>query len=796
MITIEYIAHKRMEADESSTLQTATEHCRSTAQYASGCLQGVGLSEAAYLAGLLHDAGKFKQEFQDYLLKNCGSRGAVNHTFAGCRMLLEHFHDGPSEDHEDVTCELLAYAVGAHHGQFDCVDENKKSGFLHRLRKQDIGYEESRENFLRCCADWSELEHRFESAHRELSPIYEKLLELAPEDDDAAWDQMMFSIGQLARLLLSAVIEGDRRDTAEFMQALPPHHTSQLDERFWTKYLDHMEHKLRNFPQDSEIQRSRSRISDLCREAAERPGGIYRLHVPTGGGKTLSALRYALAHAAQWNKQRIIFVTPLLSILEQNAAVIRDFIGDDSIILEHHSNVVFTENSTDELDLRELAVESWNAPVIITTLVQLLNTMFLGETSSIRRYYALCNAVVVIDEVQTVPNHMLSLFNTALNFLSRICGTTFLLCSATQPCFDQAEHPLLLPEDSQLICQQEALWKPFRRTDLRDAGARKLEDIPDFLMEVLQQTDSLLVICNKKSESEFLCQALSADRVRCFHLSSAMCMAHRRDVLARMEDALKECKKTGRKVLCVSTQVMEAGVDISFGRVIRLAAGMDSIIQSAGRCNRHGESDTPAPVYILSCADENLGKLREIRDGKRVTLDLLHQFALNPDQFESDLSSDAAIRWYYQKLFQKQDPGYQQYPTADGHTLFQMLSSNGDFVDYDDPEAAQYAMNQAFKTAGSIFRVLDDSTREVVVPYGSGEALISELAARHSFFTTKDLTDWVRRAKPYTVSLYEYQLNRLTGGFAEYSGILVLNPEYYDLLTGVITKPESAFLEV
>ncbi len=793
---MDYYAHKRVSEDGTIEYQTVEQHCRNSAAYAAECLKSVNLSEAGYLAGLIHDAGKFKQEFQNYLLHDCGVRGSVNHTFAGCRMLLEHFHADCAEDYCPVTGEVLAYAVGAHHGQFDCVDENRTFGFLHRLQKENIGYEESRDNFLAHCAGWKEIDQRFQAAHTELKPIYEKLLDLAEKNGDETCVQMMFSMGQLVRLILSSVIEGDRRDTAEFMEGNPVQKTLKTDTRFWNQYLERVEEKLRRFPRETEIQRMRGKISDLCREAADRPAGIYRLNVPTGGGKTLSALRYALAHAAKWEKQRIIFVTPLLAILEQNAAVIRDFMGDDSVIVEHHSNVIQTESCEDMLDLRELAVESWDAPVLITTLVQLLNTLFLGKTTSIRRYQALCNAVVVIDEVQTVPNHMLSLFNTAVNFLSSVCGTTFLLCSATQPCFDEAEHPLWLNQFSELIAYQEDIWKPFHRTEIRDAGMMRLNEIPDFARNILEDTQSMLIICNKKSESEFLYQSLASEETDCYHLSSSMCMAHRRDVLGQISKSLDTGKKTGRKTVCVSTQVMEAGVDVSFGCVIRLAAGMDSVIQAAGRCNRNGESAAPAPVYLLQCADENLGKLREIRDGKQVTVVLLEQFRRSPEQFGSDLSSDRAIEWYYRELYRTQPERYQQYTVEGGGTIFDMLSSNMGFLDMNHPDFGKFTINQAFKTAGELFHVLDDATEDVVVPYGAGAELIAELASDGGQVSTGQLRSWLKRAKPYTVSLYDYQKKKLNDGIVSIRGVLVLRPEYYDMRTGLITKPESTFLEV
>lgn len=785
-----HIRNSTCDGEDRPLIQPVQEHCRRSAEIAGACLQRAGLYHAAYLAGLVHDCGKFTEEFSTYIERAYRGepvqRGSVNHTFAGCRLLLEHFHAPISTDYRDVTAELLAYAVGAHHGQFDCIDGQGNSGFAHRMQAA-IHYEEAKSNFLKLCADWTELEEIFEKAHEELVPIYEKI--------GAEEEQQMFCLGQLARLLLSAVMEGDRRDTAEFMDGRR-YPTMQTGRLFWESHLEAMEGRLEKFQQTTPIGVARSRISALCREAAGKPEGTYRLNVPTGGGKTLSALRYALAHAAKWGKRRIVFVTPLLTILEQNAAVICEFIGDDAAILEHHSNVLHTREDSETLDLQELAVDSWEAPVIITTLVQLLNTLFQGKTTSIRRYEALCDAVIVIDEVQTVPNRMLSLFNTAVNFLSRVCRTTFLFCSATQPCFEKAEHPLFLGSGAQLVPYQEELWKPFRRTVIQDSGAMRLEQIPAFVQQILRQTKSLLIICNKKSESEYLYQHIASAAVDCFHLSSSMCMAHRRAVLENINASLAANAATDRKTICVSTQVMEAGVDISFGCVIRLAAGMDSVVQSAGRCNRNGESNTPVPVYVLQCADENLGQLREIREGKKATIALLHQFQREPEKFEKDLASDQAVAWYYQKLYQNQCPGYQQYTVESGGTIYDMLSWNDGCVDADTPAASQYTLRQAFKTAGDLFEVMDDSAQDVVVPYGDGEKLIRELEQLPEDCSPAALRSWSQRVKPYTISMYPYQKDKLAEGLRSVRGVLVLQPEYYHCQTGLVLNPESAFLEV
>lgn len=698
-----YYAHIR-QMDTGLERQTAADHCRNAAEYAGRCLAPVGLERAGRLLGLVHDCGKFKEEFARYLLEGIGARGSVNHTFAACRLLLERYHGEVADPMAAITAELLAFAAGSHHGLFDCVDENRQSGFLHRMEKSGIGYAESRRNFFNQCASEGELDRLFAGAVEEITRIGGLL---TAED---AYENA-FQLGLLARLLLSALVEGDRRDTAEFMGGcVYPPQPEDLH-RFWKAYLERVEEKLLRFPADTPICRARREISDRCRRFAEREGGIYRLNVPTGGGKTLSSLRYALAHGAKWGKRRIIFTVPLLSILEQNAAVIRAYLGDDGIILEHHSNVLRTEEGA-ELDRRELAVESWNAPVIITTLVQLLNTLFDGSTTAIRRFQGLCDSIIVLDEVQTVPPRMLTLFNLAMDFLAKVCGATILLCSATQPRLEWTDHPLRgeLPE---VVPYDEKLWAPFRRTVITDAGGMNLEELAEFASEQLEQVQSLLVVCNRKDEAEFLFNRLGDQAEMACHLSASMCTAHRRETLARLNGALEQ----GKKSLCVATQVIEAGVDISFERVIRLAAGMDSVVQAAGRCNRHGETRVPVPVYVVLCLGENLSKLREIADGKAATQSLLEAFHRSPERFDHDLSSDKAIREYYRKLYGNAREGYQDHAIKKPDTtLFDLLSGNEKFYDDDAPYYGMFFLNQAFKLAGSRFEVFDSNTRDVIVP--------------------------------------------------------------------------------
>lgn len=775
-----FYAHKKELPDGSVMRQTVAEHLISTANIASTCLAPFALRYAAYLAGLLHDLGKYTGDFQAYLERgDSAARGTVIHSFQGCRFLLERFH-GSDAPARTITAELLAYAVGAHHGMFDCVDESGKIGLKYRAERPDTHFEEAAWAFLSDCAEGSKIDDLFSKAAAEISRILEQFDYAYPEDEEYC-----FTLGLLARLLLSSVIEGDRRNTAEFMSDARFPAWPENMRPIWQERLDFLEGKLEDFPQNTPVAKARHTISERCRRFAEQPGGIYRLNVPTGGGKTLSSLRYALAHAAQFNRRRLIFTSPLLSILEQNARVLHEFIGDDTLILEHHSNVVQTQQRQDALDDRELLTQSWDVPVIITTLVQLLNTMFDGKTTAIRRFHALCNSVIVIDEVQTVPVKLLTMFNLAIRFLSEQCGATIVLCSATQPCLEQTDHPL--PETPRdIVPYDAALWAAFARTKICPLDEVQQEQLPGLVRELMEQTESLLVVCNKKDEAARLLEQTKDTAWQSFHLSAAMCMQHRRDTLRALYDALGKKKK----VLCISTQVIEAGVDISFRSVLRLAAGMDSVVQSAGRCNRNGESRTRRPVYLVNCADENLSRLRDIQRGKDASLNLVNAYQTNPDAFDGDLSSDAAIAYYYRSLYSSMDEGAQDYPLGKGKTtLFDLLSLNSGRADENCDGIEDYCLYQAFQTAGQAFSVFDEDTTDVIVPYADGKKLIEELCSRRAEQDIAYRQGLLKQAGSYSVSLYKYQKKRLEeqGALQPLCGgcALALQENNYDEVTGL-----------
>lgn len=780
----EFYAHIRMDGDI-PIYQTLQEHSEKTAKYAADALRPVGLSATAKLAGKIHDTGKARDVFQNYLYDAIVEgkpvkRGSINHSSAGCRFFLEQYHEGKELDMSAVTAELLAYACGAHHGLFDCL--NEKSGFQHRIIDDTIEYDAVKKGFMEpFTAEYAAL---FAESVNEVSSIVDKVIKMCENRPEG---EAEFYIGMLERLLLSAVMEGDRRDTAEFMnnRQYPSFHSDNERVDMWRKTKEYMEQKLALMDCDGSINQARRRISEQCAAFAEKHGGIIRLNVPTGAGKTLASLRYALRHAERYNKTRIIFTSSLLSVLDQNAKVIRSFLPEQDLVLEHHSNVLQSDLES-EREEWQMMTEAWRAPIILTTLVQLLNTMFLGKTSSIRRFHALCNAVLIIDEAQTITNELLTLFNLTLNFLSEICGTTIVLCSATQPCLEKAEHPLLYTP-REMVPYDEATWAAFRRTRLCVLKPQKLEDIPGFAEQILHNKQSLLIVCNMKQEAKELFRLCTHLNASVFHLSAGMCMQHRCDTLNSMQSALARKEK----VLCISTQVIEAGVDISFECVVRFLAGMDSIVQAAGRCNRHGESLTPADVYIVECIGEKLGKLKTIKDGQSATISLLETFAKEPERIDGSLISDKAINHYFKKLYAQMDKEFQDGPISELRTsLYNLLSTNIEGTQTHNPAAEKYVMHQCFKTAGEHFAVFDTDTVAVVVGYEGGCGFRSALIAQSESYSPdyREIERLLQQVKPFMVSLYHYQVEKLEKcGALQYlfdGRIAVLSDGFYEKHTG------------
>jgi len=579
--------------------QTCAEHSRAAALLAEKILAPLGLASAGRLSGMLHDMGKFTDEFGEYLKKASKGekvkRGSVIHTFAGVRYLLEGFHSpNGGLSLPDIAAEVLAASVGGHHGLMDLWDERHRNGFDHRLKHQPELDARAIASFHEECADEDEIARLYGQASAQITDFYrQRIMHCVSSNDEAH-----FAIGLLVRLITSALVEADRTDTRCFMQNTPAFAAAAPD---WEAAACRIGSYIGKFPKETPIQAARGEFSDCCAAAAQRGPGLYRLDLPTGGGKTLSALRFAVEHAKKNGMHRVFYIAPFLSIIEQNAEVIRKAVGDVLPVLEHHSDLLHDDMTDEEASRTELLQENWEAPLIVTTFVQLLNTLFSAKMSAVRRFHSLSGSVLIIDEIQSLPPRLLSMFNCAINFLVKCCAATVVLCSATQPAFHEAQRKMLpcerlIGED---VCRRYAPL--FHRTQIVDAGSCSMEELTGIAQDALDETENLLIICNTKQEAADLYERLSAetDAPVC-HLSAGMCMAHRKAVLSELSAALERHEK----LICVSTQVIEAGVDISFGSVIRLSAGLDSIVQAAGRCNRHAESAQARPVRICRLKGE------------------------------------------------------------------------------------------------------------------------------------------------------------------------------------------------
>lgn len=791
---MEFFAHL-INSENGVKYQNLKDHLFNVADYSKNILLSCNLGTTGYLAGLLHDMGKYKREFQDYLL-NGGTRGSVIHTFQGYKYCLETIDFNNNNLSSQLTREIIGYAIGAHHGLFDCVDSNHNSGIEYRYQKKGIGYLECKQNFLKEIRNEDELKELFLVAEIEIGNVLNILIELIKNQEDLYNKKVEFDfyMSLLCRQVLSAVIYSDHKDTSEFNDQKKKT-CNKVIKKTWNEISESVENTINSFDTSSEINRARRWISDKCKENSKLPNGIYKLNVPTGGGKTLSVLRYAVNHAKEYNTSRIILVSPLLSILDQNAEVVRNAVGNDSLILEHHSNVVRdSEDYGEDINIEHLK-ENWDAPIIITTLVQLLNTMFAGGSGNIKRFNSLANSIIVIDEIQTLPTKTTSMFNLMCNYLSKVCNTTIVLCSATQPTLEDVKHKIAC-EVNDLVPYNSEIWKAFERTNLVDLGYKRESELTDFVLEKSNNTQSLLLICNTKKEAEYFYKSIKeeiTDETSVYHLSASLCQQHRKDVIKKLRQDLDNHKK----VVMISTQVIEAGVDVSFATVIRITAGMDSIIQASGRCNRNHETAL-SNVYIVTLEGERLGSLKDIASAKIATIALLNDYTNNENKYDDKLDSDKAIQKYYYNFFEDKDRKNElDYPRMQDKpgTLLELLSTNPKYADELVNTSHEWFLRQSFKAEADEFMVFDDNTIDVIVPYGEGKTIIEELYKNENNLELQK--SLIKKAKLFCVSLYEYQFELLNKEHAintinDYLFILDDN-RFYDNQLGVVVHSDKKF---
>ncbi|MCR5329636.1 MAG: CRISPR-associated helicase Cas3' [Lachnospiraceae bacterium] len=720
----QYAAH----IDRENREQSVRCHCENTSAYAEENGSESGLSSTMRLVGLLHDCGKNTSAFDSYLRKAIKDptsvrKGDVNHSSAGAMLIFQVLHDADETDmYSQFTAQLIAYAIMAHHGLMDVISPDGINHFEARLHPQkDNHYEEAVANSRDFLKEEALLTCFFEACD-EIKAVVQKIQSYP----GVSKQNGQFMFGCLQRMILSMLVDADRRDTAEFMDK---HKTERinLEESFkcWEQYLEKLEKRLAGFDPSARLADVRAEMSEQCACFAENPDGIYRLSIPTGGGKTYAGMRYALLLAKRLRKKHIYYIAPFLSILEQNASDLKNVFCDEEHILEHHSNVIADEEDTEIRSSLQILEDDWSAPVILTTMVRFLEVLFGKSLQDIRRFHQLRNSVIILDEAQSVPIKCINMFNTMMNFLNGFFNTTVVICTATQPRFDICDQKLNYGVPADIISTPERFERALKRVGIEpiiNQGRRiNTEEFASFVKQHFDR--SMLIILNTKAAVRMLYEQLRKDfseDVRVVQLTTYMCAQHRMDVI----EELKKCLKTER-IICVSTQLIEAGVDISFQSVIRSLAGLDSIAQAAGRCNRNGELDGLGQVYLVDYAEEQLGSLIDIKRGKEATQELI-------DRYNGDLLSAEAVDLYYQKYYSDERRKMMNYIVKkEAFNLYDLLSVNTKgtkAMRHRGESCPKIKMMQAYKSAGQNFQPIEEmDTVGVIVPYRGAEGWIEQL---------------------------------------------------------------------
>ncbi len=785
-----YIAHFR-ESDRK--IHELRDHLFCVARLCEKYGSRIGVGKLAYLAGLLHDMGKYGQGFQDYICSkmpwNLQSEKAhkIDHGKIGALYLYETYHSSGSSL-ERAASEILSMVICYHHGGLeDFITPDLRLPLLKRfdIHPAEIDYHQCVKRFFEDACPEEETRILFKEACKEVGFVWKCFKEhKSPET---------FFFHLLIKQVYSILIDSDRYDTylfAENIEEKLPDDIQQL----WKLYINRLDQKLEDMrrkaattEQGKKIKDLRLQVSETCYCAAKRDRGVYLLTVPTGGGKTLASLRFALEHARLKDMEKIIYILPYTTIIEQNAQVVREALDCDDQLLEHHSNVVHTEHGQ-----YKLLTQRWDCSIIFTTMVQFLNTFFESGTSSMRRLHHLNRAILIFDEIQTLPIKCISLFNNTVNYLHRINQCTIVLSSATQPNLAETGRPIVLSQQPHIIENPLELFAGFKRMNVVPRfkeGGYTSETLKDLVMDLSVKEKSILIVLNTKQSAEDVFLSLKeacGEITTLYLLSTNLCPAHRKKIISELRSKLEKHER----VICVSTQLIEAGVDISFDTVIRSLAGLDSIAQASGRGNRHGENAIKETI-IVNMRDESLTKLPEITLGQKYTRLVLDKYQNDPERYSHDLLSPPAILEYYKNYYQDGEINIQMDYRLDekGSTLYEMLGSSKKIAQaYSDSygKAVPVVFLHMFRTAANEFKVIEENTRSVLVPYGGGEIIISQLISNG---TLSEKLKHLKEAQQYTVNIFEHQYWKLmdVGALAPspVEGLIILKDGFYDDELGV-----------
>ena len=759
------IAHTR----EGGGIQSLSEHIEGVAQHCAQFLEQAGLPELAPLGRLLaqlHDAGKAQPAFQRYILGKSDQKAL--HSAAGAllatKLLPSHPKGCPLK--RTRIAQLLAYAISGHH----------RGLYNYGGLETNLDDIETKDRCKKAEGALSELMSEVQNwakEHGARTESYLRKLANRVEEEEQAQ--------ALIRLLFSCLVDADFLDTEAFMdeERKERRHeaTSGYAPRKVLRYrlTKHME----GFSTEGKINEARRAFLNQCREHGRTcPKGYYSLFLPTGGGKTLSSMAWALETALNHKTQRIIYVIPYTSIITQTAGIFREIFGEENV-LEHHSDISFSgDEATQEAERYEhtrLLAENWDAPIIVTTNVQFFESLFSHKVSRSRKVHSIANSVVVFDEVQMFPTEFLHPMLRLLEDLRWIYGTQLLFCSATLPPFDKDHSSSFkkvndfhqLSEDIQpIVPENPELFKVFDRViyHLEEKKYTTKE-----LAEELAQHNSALCIVNSRRDASQLYLALleeGKETQDVIHLSRNMCSAHLKERIAEVRQRLK----AGLPTIVISTQLIEAGVDIDLPIVYRAMSGLDSIIQAGGRCNREGKRPAPGEVYVFSLSDGGKA-LGAIAQGQNAT-----RFLLDNDKEHTRPSMPLElIEAYYNRY-------YDSIESFDTKDIAESL--------YDEDEAKRWRFD--FQQASEDFQLIDNVDRDLFVPYGKGKELLEGLQKHTLYLNHRTM----RELQQYHVSISKWRyeeleearllseiiVDRETG-----KSILVLEPQGYDEALGVCT---------
>ena len=667
MENTQIISHIRK---EDLAIQTNKAHSCGVAERAELFTQALGMPGWGTFLGLLHDKGKEKKDFQTYIrLMNefpADSRTYQDktHAYVGALLAKRLFPKG---------YHFVAYALAGHHAGMP------DSYSLEELLKKDLPEEVS----------WDGLPD-------------------VPSPPSYLRQMQQPDLNHLFRMLYSCLVDADYLDTENFM--MPGQVRLRNNQTSLADLLPKLEVYLQNLAErsaDTPVNRIRKQVQDVCRQAAERPSGVYSLTVPTGGGKTLSSILWAMLHAIRQGKQRIILSIPYTSIITQTAAVLKKIFGDDQV-LEHHSNLAVDETDvSDETALRKkLATENWDFPIIVTTNVQLLESMYASHPSACRKLHNIANSVLLFDEVQTLPGERLQPIVDALRTYQRFFGVSLLFTTASQPTLEgvrpghQADL-LGFEKIEEIVPAAWHLHEKLRRVHLHFCTSPlTYQEISE---QLLQHPRVLCIVNTRKDAGEIFSRlGESEPGALHFHLSRMMCAEHLDHTLHEIKEALQRDASTPIRV--VSTQLVEAGVDIDFPVVYRQEAGLDSILQAAGRCNREGKLPELGRTEVFQI------------EGRRVplgTLNYANQARLNMPA-PKDWFSPEAMKDYFTHF-------YHQIPT------FDKKEEGKDGLKWTMQELLYSVKKPMFDTADHVFRLIDSKGYSVVVHYGESDTLMNHL---------------------------------------------------------------------